>query len=73
MGNVWVKKIVQHRLNSWETPEGEIIKTLGKGRKFKCKRYISADILYTKWDNEHFYVKCECKASMKKERRGDSQ
>ena len=42
-------------------------KTLDKGRKFKCERYRSAYTLYTKWGNEHFYVKCECKASMKKE------
>ena len=30
-------------------------------------RYLSADTLYTKW--EYFYVKCECKASIKKDNR----
>ena len=64
-----IKEIKQHRLNSGKTPESAIIKTLDKGRKFKCERYISADTLYTKWDNEYFYVKCDCKASMKKEKR----
>ena len=64
-----IKEIEQHRLNSGKTPESAIIKTLDKGRKFKCERYISADTLYTKWDNEYSYVKCECKASMKKEKR----
>ena len=64
-----IKEIEQHRLNSGKTPESAIIKTLDKGRKFKCERYISADTLYTKWDNEYFCVKCKCKASMKKEKR----
>ena len=64
-----IKEIEQHRLNSGKTPESAIIKTLDKGRKFKCERYISADTLYTKWDNEYFFVKYKCKASMKKEKR----
>ena len=46
-----IKEIEQHRLNSGKTPESAIIKTLDKGRKFKCERYISADALYAKWDN----------------------
>ena len=64
-----IKGIEQHRLNSGKTPESAIIKTLDKGRKFKYELYISADTLYTKWDNECFFVKCECKASIKKEKR----
>ena len=64
-----IKEIEQHRLNSGKTLESAIIKTLDKGRKFKYERYISTDTLYTKWDKEHFYVKCDCKASMKKEKR----
>ena len=67
-----IKEIEQHRLNSGKTPESAIIKTLDKGRKSKCQCYISADTLYTKWDNEYFFVECECKASIKK-RRGESQ
>ena len=67
-----VKEIEQHRLNGGKTPESAIIKTLDKVRKFKCERYISADTLYTKFDNEYFYVKCACKVSMEK-RRGESQ
>ena len=63
------REIEQHRLNSGETPKSAIIKTLDKGRKIKCERYISANTLGTKWDNEYFYVKCECKASMKKQKR----
>ena len=64
-----IKEIEQHRLNSGKTPESAIIKTLDKGRKFKYELYISADTLYTKWDNEYFFVKCECKASIKKKKR----
>ena len=64
-----IKEIEQHRLNSGKTPESAIIKTLNKGRKFKYELYISAETLYTKWDNEYFSVKCECKASIKKEKR----
>ena len=64
-----IKEIEQHRLNSAKTPESAIIKTLDKRKKFKCERYVPADTLYTKWDNEYFYVKCDCKASMKKEKR----
>ena len=64
-----IKEIEQHGLNSGKTPESAIIKTMDKGRKFKCERSISADTLYTKWDNEYFCVKCKCKASMKKEKR----
>ena len=67
-----IKEIEQHRLNGGKTPESAIIKTLDKGRKFKCERYISADTLYTKWDNERFCVKYVCKVSMEK-RRGESQ
>ena len=54
-----IKEIEQHRLNSEKTPEGAIIKTLDNGRKFNCGRYISADTLYAKRDNEYFYVKCD--------------
>ena len=64
-----IKEIEEHRLKSGKTPESAILKTQDKGRKPKCARYISADTLYIKWDNEYFYVKCECKASMKKEKR----
>ena len=64
-----VKEIEQHRLNRGKTPESVIIKTLDKGRKFKSGHYRSADTLYTKWDKKYFYVKCDCKAGMKKEKR----
>ena len=64
-----IKEIEQHRLNSGKTPESAIIKTLDKGRKFKYELYISANTLYTKWNNQYFFVKCECKASIKKEKR----
>ena len=46
-----IKEIRRHRLSKGKTPENAIIKTLDKGRKFKCERYISADTLYTKRDN----------------------
>ena len=44
-----------------------IIRTLDRGRKFKEERYISADSIYTATDENYFYVKCNCKASMIKE------
>jgi len=64
-----IKEIEEHRLCSGKTPESAIIKTLDKGRKFKSERYISADSVYTQCDGVYFFVKCECKASMKKEKR----
>ena len=41
-----IKETEEHRLNSGKTPESAIMKALDKGRKFKCKRYTSADTLY---------------------------
>ena len=41
-----IKEIEQHRLNSGETPESAIIKTLDKGRKFNVS-VIYLLILYT--------------------------
>ena len=64
-----IKEIEQHRLKSGKTPESAIIKTLDKERKVECERYISVDTLYKKRDNEYFYVECECKVSMKKDKR----
>ena len=64
-----IKEIELHRLNSGKSPESAIIKTLDRGRKFKCERYLSADSVYTKWDIKYFHAKCDCKASMKKEKR----
>ena len=61
-----IKEIEQHGLNSGKTKCND---KNTEGKKLKCERYISADTLCTKWDNEYFYVKCECKASMKKEKR----
>ena len=46
-----------------------IIKTLHKGRKFKCELYISADTLHTNWGNEYFDIRCDCKGSIKIEKR----
>ena len=64
-----IKEIQHHRLNSVKTPASAIMKPMDKKVKFKYERYISSDTLYTKWDNRYFYVKCQCKASMKKEKR----
>ena len=64
-----IKEIEQVRLDSGKIPESTILKTLDKGRKFESERYISADTLCTKWGNEFFYVKWECKASIKREKK----
>ena len=63
--HVTIKEIKQHRLLSSKTPESAIIKTLGRRRKFKYKRYITSDSIFTKCDNvEGLY-----KVSMKMEKR----
>ena len=62
-----IREIELHRLKCGKTPESAIIKTLDRGRKFKEERYISADSIFTYTDKDHFYVKCKCKASMKKD------
>ena len=67
--SVTIKEIEEHRLSSGKTPDSAIIKTLDRGRKFKTERYLSADSVFTKWDQFYFYIKCQCKASMKKEKR----
>lgn len=64
-----IKEIEEHRLRSGKTPESSIIKTLDRGRKFKNERYLTSDSVSTKWDEQCFYLKCQCKASMKKEKR----
>ena len=64
-----IREIELHRLKCGKTPESAIIKTLDRGRKFKEERYISADSIFTYVDKDHFYVKCKCKASMKKDMR----
>ena len=65
-----INEIEEHRLNSGKSPETAIIKTLERGRKFKNKRYLSADSVYTlNVTVNYFFVKGQCKASMKKEKR----
>ena len=64
-----IKDIEEHRLNSGKTRDTAIIKTLDRGRKFKEERYISADSIYTRYDEKLFCFKAVCKASMKKEKR----
>ena len=43
-----IKETEENRLNNGKTPESATIKALDKGRKFKCKRYTSADTLYNR-------------------------
>ena len=64
-----IKKIEQHRQLHGKTPESAIIKTLGRGRKFKNERYITSNSIFTKCDKGIFYTKRLCKGSMKKEKR----
>ena len=63
------QKIEQHRQLHGKTPESAIIKTLGRGRKFKNERYITSNSIFTKCDKGIFYTKRLCKGSMKKEKR----
>ena len=59
-----IREIEIHRQNSGKMPGVSIIKTLERGRKFKEKRYISADSIYTYLSD---FFKAKCKASMKRE------
>ena len=63
------QKIEQHRQLHGKTPESAIIKTLGRGRKFKNERYITSNSIFTKCGKGIFYTKRHCKGSMKKEKR----
>lgn len=51
-----IKEIEKHHLQSGKTPETAIIKTLERGRKFKEERYISADSIFSKCDNDCYIV-----------------
>ena len=64
-----INDIELHRLNSGKTPELAITKTLDRGRKFKEERYISSDYIFTHADENYFYIKGQCKASMRPEKR----
>ena len=47
--------------------EGKPIeKTVKKGLKFKEERYLNADGIYTRCDDQQFYFKAKCRASMAK-------
>ena len=61
-----ITDIETHRLSSGKQKGVAIAKTLDRGRKFKEERYLSSDTIYTKHDQTHFFVKAQCKASMKK-------
>jgi len=62
-----INEVENHRQKSGKLPGFAIIKTLDRGRRFKEERYISSDSVYTASQNNMFYVKAVCKASMKKE------
>ena len=64
-----ITDIETHRLSSGKQKGVAIAKTLDRGRKFKEERYLSSDTIYTKHDQTHFFVKAQCKASMKKVKR----
>ena len=64
-----LKEIENHRKNSGKGKGVAIIKTLDRGRRFKDKRYITADSILTSSRSPLFLVKAKCKASMKNEYR----
>ena len=66
-----IKDIEKHRIESGKTPDTAIIKTLDRGRKFKEEKYISADSIFSRCDDDSgcFNLKAVCKASMKKDKR----
>ena len=67
-----IKEIEQHRLNSGETPESAIIKTLDNGRKFNVS-VIYLPILYTQSGTMNiFMLNVNVKQAWKK-RRGEPQ
>ena len=60
-----IKEIEKHRVNSGKNTGISVIKTLDRGKKFKEERYISSDSIYTSFDENSFFVKGVCRASMK--------
>ena len=60
-----IKEINDHRLNSGKNRA--IIKTMDRGQKFMEEGYVNKDSIYAMATNTHFFIKAECKASMKRE------
>ena len=61
-----IRKIENHRIKSGKTSSA-IMKTTDRGKRFKEERYLSADDPFAANTEIIFYVKGECKASMKRE------
>lgn len=43
-----------------------VMKVMIRGRKLKEERFLSSDSVFTAKTKDHFVVKCQCQASMKK-------
>ena len=63
-----IRKIENHRIKSGKSSSA-IMKTTDRGKRFEEERYLSADDAFVANTEIIFYVKGECKASMKRETR----
>ena len=61
-----IKEIEKHRDASGKQKDQSVMKTIIRGRKLKEKRFLSSDSVFTEKTKDHFVVKCQCQASMKK-------
>ena len=63
-----IREIKNNRIKS-RTSRSAIMKTTDRGERFKEERYLSADDVFAANKGRIFYVKSNCKASVKKEMR----
>lgn len=61
-----IREIEKHRQKSGKNNQS-IVKTRDRGIKFKEEGYILRDTLFTRTTSLLFYVKAQCRASMKRE------
>ena len=61
-----IKEIEKHRDASGKQKDQSVMKAMIRGRKLKEERFLSSDSVFTAKTKDHFVVKCQCQASMKK-------
>ena len=61
-----IKEIEKHRDASGKQKDQSVMKAMIRGRKLKEERFLLSDSVFTAKTKDHFVVKCQCQASMKK-------
>ena len=61
-----IKEIEKHGDASGKQKDQSVMKAMIRGRKLKEERFLSSDSVFTAKTKDHFVVKCQCQASMKK-------